>query len=911
MAGRDERIMSTLTGTRVGRYEVLELLGAGGMGEVYRARDHDLHRHVAIKFLSERFARDVNRLARFAQEARAASSLNHPNIVTIHEIGESGGLPFIVMELVEGETLRQSLRGRPLANRRALDIAVQLADGLAKAHAAGIVHRDLKPENIAVTPDGFVKILDFGLAKLRRGDDGIPGAVAPDSDTHSTALSPETGLGSLLGTAVYMSPEQAKGETADFRADQFALGSILYEMATTRRAFERGSVVQTLAAIIDEEPEPVASVNPGFSVAAGWVIARCLAKEPQDRYASTLDLARELRDIREHLGQSDSARSGDLHPVPRPPRPRRWAWVATAALVVALLGLTLAGDPVWRWLRPFPLPGELRLAVLPVVSDADTATAPDCCAGIQEYVIARVADLQRFRSKVTVVPAAEVLESGARSPSAARRTLGANVALTISVSAAGTDRLVTVSLADTGAVRELRSASSRVPKDGFSPEKVVSLAAALLDLELGPDEERRWNGAAPQVSAAGALFAQGLGETPYQEARSALEQVDQQASLERAIDLFNKAVDRDPRYAAAHAGLAEARLWLYRLLKRPHDLALAADSAQRALQIDDSRPAAWTTLGMVRSARGDLPGAEQAFNEAIKRNPAGADVYRELGLAYGRAGQPEKAEAAHRRAITLDPGSWVAQSDLASFFMRQQRFAEAEQALRGALSNRAGQPSRAVEPRRLPPVPAPLEGRGGHAAEGRARSAVRVGVVEPRMAAVPGASQLRGRRRHLPTCGGGIPARLPPMEEPGRRIPPRGAARSRQCGAHDGRAPARGGTRHRPQQRDGARRAWRLSCHARSCGRGAASHRRGATAGAGRWRRRLYRRDSLRGDRRSRGGAGRNPRGACGWLRSRGGGERYRVGAVESRSTLRGAAAKAGGRRRRSRQVIQVKRSSV
>ena len=297
----------------------------------------------------------------------------------------------------------------------------------------------------------------------------------------------------------------------------------------------------------------------------------------------------------------------------------------------------------------------------------------------------RLAELQRFRKRLIVVPAAEVLDAGARSPSAARRALGANLAVTISVHDAGSDRLVTIGVSDTAAVRQLRGDTRRFSAAGFAPESIVEALATLLDLELGPDDARRWRGAASAVPAAGALFAQALGQTPYEQARSALEQIDQQGSLERAIDLFNRAVDADPRYAAAHAGLAEARVRLFQLTKRADDLALASQSSDRALALDDTRPAAWMTRGMVHSAHGDIAAAEGAFNEAIKRNPAGGDAYRELGVAYLRAGQFEKAEAAHRKSLELDPKSWAGYSQLAVFLMRRQRFDEAERVLRRGL----------------------------------------------------------------------------------------------------------------------------------------------------------------------------------------------------------------------------------
>ena len=259
--------MPPSVGMRFSRYELLSRLGAGGMGEVWRARDHDLHRDVAVKFLPERFAADPNRMGRFAQEARAASSLNHPNIVTIHEIGETSGLPYIVMELVEGHTLRELILAREAASsttRRLLEIGAQIADGLAKAHAAGIVHRDLKPENVMVTADGFVKILDFGLAKLRSdGSDDKEQWFDSAAPTWPESPSPQTAVGAVLGTAGYMSPEQARGRPVDYRSDQFTLGAILYEMATGRQAFRRETPAQTIAAIIEDPPEPLATLMPG------------------------------------------------------------------------------------------------------------------------------------------------------------------------------------------------------------------------------------------------------------------------------------------------------------------------------------------------------------------------------------------------------------------------------------------------------------------------------------------------------------------------------------------------------------------------------------------------------------------------------------------------------------------------
>src|SRR5512141_2191650 len=272
----------------VGPFEVVSLLGSGGMGDVYRGRDTRLGREVALKVLPAHLADDKDGLARFAHEARAASALNHPNIVTIYDIGKTDGAPFLAMEFVTGRTLREILRDGPLPLRRLLDVAAQLTDGLASAHGAGIVHRDLKPDNLMLTSDGFLKILDFGIAKLSPGLGGLGGLDGSPS---------LTGTGLVIGTPGYMSPEQASGRPVDFRSDQFSVGLLLYEMATGRRAFERPSPVETLSAIIREDPEPLTALAPRLPAPVRWVIERCLAKDPDERYASTRDLARDLRQM--------------------------------------------------------------------------------------------------------------------------------------------------------------------------------------------------------------------------------------------------------------------------------------------------------------------------------------------------------------------------------------------------------------------------------------------------------------------------------------------------------------------------------------------------------------------------------------------------------------------------------------
>jgi len=297
---------------KLGVYEILAPLGAGGMGEVYRARDPRLKREVAVKILSPETVLDSERLKRFEQEAQAASALNHPNILVVHDFGADNNIYYLVSELVEGESLRKLLQKGVLSTKKLLDIAVQIADGLAAAHRAGIVHRDLKPENIMVTPENRVKILDFGLAKLAQ-----TGNEEDETVSHFRSQS-----GIIKGTVPYMSPEQASGKTVDYRSDQFSFGLILYEMATGKRAFERGAAAQVLSAIIGEDAPAISTLNPGVPAPLRWMIERCMTKEPRQRYDSTADLHRDLVNLKEHLSETTTMTTEGVLPAPA----RRAVW---------------------------------------------------------------------------------------------------------------------------------------------------------------------------------------------------------------------------------------------------------------------------------------------------------------------------------------------------------------------------------------------------------------------------------------------------------------------------------------------------------------------------------------------------------------------------------------------------------
>src|SRR5579862_5812419 len=321
--------MALPAGSKLGPYEIQSPLGAGGMSEVYRARDTRLNRDVAIKILPASYSADPERLQRFAQESRAAAALNHPNILSIYDIGETNGAPYVVSELLEGETLRDRLRNGPLSSRKAIDYAQQIARGLAAAHEKGIVHRDLKPENLFITHDGRAKILDFGLAKFTRPD-ADAAKVSGDDPTMQVA----TEVGTVMGTAGYMSPEQVRGKAADSRSDIFAFGAILYEMLSGKRAFHGDTPADTMSAILKEEPPDLAETNRNVSPALERIVQHCLEKSPEQRFHSARDVAFDLETLSAISGSSASMRA---EPVASPRTGRRALSIAAGVALAALI----------------------------------------------------------------------------------------------------------------------------------------------------------------------------------------------------------------------------------------------------------------------------------------------------------------------------------------------------------------------------------------------------------------------------------------------------------------------------------------------------------------------------------------------------------------------------------------------
>jgi tetratricopeptide (TPR) repeat protein len=654
---------------RIGVYEILAHLGAGGMGEVYRARDTRLGRIVAIKFISsdalaDRFARE-----RLAREAQLASSLNHPNIVTVYDVGEEDGHPYIVMELIEGESLYRRLISRPLKTREVLEIACQVADGLAAAHSAGVVHRDLKPQNVMLTSDGRAKIVDFGLSKQ------APGSSGPDELTAKGSALTADHL--VLGSAGYMAPEQVAGQAVDGRADQFALGAVLYEMLSGKRAFKKGTSVQTMASIIEDEPPSLFELSPAVPEPVVALVERCLAKSPERRYASTYDLARDLHDLRD--GIVSGARSA-TRAVPLQTGSPRW-WMAAALLAI---GAAAIGAGLWTRDRTTPAvqqaatPAIRLIAVLPFTNVTRDPVDQVFCDGLVETLTSSLTQLERFQRTLRVVPASEVRREQAASAKEARDAFGATLAITGALQRGPSSVRLTLNLVDAVQLHQLASRTITVVpgQDEKTQDAVIDLTTALLDLQLDPEARR-------------ALTAGGTGADDayqqYVQGRGYLQRFDRAENIDLAIERFTRAVATDHQYALAHAGLGEAYWRKYESDKNPAWIERAVDSCGQALKIDDRLAPVHVTLALIARGRGRYEEAVAVAGRAIELDPLNSDGYRELGRAYEALNRPADAEATYQQAIQARSDDWLAYNAIGTFYYARARYAEAETAYRRVL----------------------------------------------------------------------------------------------------------------------------------------------------------------------------------------------------------------------------------
>lgn len=611
-------------GTRLGPYRLESLLGAGGMGEVYRAEDARLHRTVAIKVLPRELA-TADRIERFESEARAASALNHPNILTIHDVGREGGTAYFAMEWVDGQTLRQLLHAGPVPLRRTIELARQIARGLAKAHAAGIVHRDLKPENVMITDDGLAKIVDFGLAKL------VTSAASAAGSELATVTRPgSTQPGMVLGTAGYMSPEQASGRPVDYRSDQFALGLLIYELVTRTRPFQRETMAQTLAATIDEEPAPLDALNPEVPPQLASVVSRCLSKDPSERYHSTHDLALDLQS----LSDGSASRTGA---VASPVRRRgRVIAMAAAALVIAA-----AIPAVWMWRTAAPsAPAEAERPLLIVRPFRSlSADARDhFAAGMTEEIRGQLSQLSgvRLLSRTALDGYKDDLARGVRE-------LGVRNLVDGSVRVEGSRVRVSAELVEASTQQTLWSSNyDRELADILTVQTEIAMAIAQsLRANLSKAERDRI-GKRPTAN----LEAYRL----YLEAQGA-SSLDRTRTLE-AVELLRKALALDPAFAAAQARIA-FRYMMMGYYDDPSYVDKGLAEAQAALRLDPDLPFAYFALGSGYGMKGLHAQARQAFLHALELDPNDTSAMANFSIEETNNGRPDEGAYWGRRMFLL------------------------------------------------------------------------------------------------------------------------------------------------------------------------------------------------------------------------------------------------------------------
>src|SRR5262245_19646609 len=634
-----------LLGRQLSHYRIRERLGAGGMGVVYRAEDLRLHRPVALKVLPPERIASEERRRRLLREARAGAAVVHPSVAAVHEVGEDQGTIFVAMELVEGETLQERIAVRPLPLHTALEIATEMADGLAAAHRAHVIHRDLKPANVVIRPDGHVKILDFGLAKLSEEErSGSSESSRPEAEA--------TREGRLLGTPAYMSPEQVRGEPLDLRSDLFSFGSTLYEMLTGQAPFRRASAAETLTAILRDEPTPASRLQPELPPRLEEILGRCLAKEPAQRYPGASELAADLRALASGataVAHKNAARPIEVFAASAPDElaragPRR-AWLPLAAGAALLLAAGL----FWGLGRAPPegSPGH-SLAVLPFVNlspDPDQAYFAD---GIAEELLNTVARFEGLRV-IGRTSSFSFRNSDADLKTIGQK-LGADVILEGSVRTAGDRVRITAQLVDAeDGVHRWSETYERELGDIFAIQTEIATAiAAELRVQLSAEQRDRLAAAATQNFEAYEAYLLGKQRLTHFTAASSAEGV---RHLERAVEL-------DPNFALAHAHLAFGYLQLSEVSDQPPGemLARAQVAAHKALDLDQRLAEAHVAVGSVKYLENEVEGAEAAFQRALTLNPNSVFAILWYGDLLGQSlARYEESLALRRKAVELDP----------------------------------------------------------------------------------------------------------------------------------------------------------------------------------------------------------------------------------------------------------------
>jgi serine/threonine-protein kinase len=640
-------------GTTVSHYRIVEKLGEGGMGVVYRAEDTKLGRTVGLKFLRAEFTRDAHAKERFVQEARAASALDHPNICTIHEIDETDtGELFISMACYEGETVKDRLARGPLEIMDAIDIALQVAAGLGKAHGRGIVHRDIKPGNIFLKRDGLAKILDFGLAKL----------------ADQTKL---TKVGSTVGTVSYMSPEQARGRKIDPRTDIWSLGVVLYEMVSGLRPFRGEHEQAVLYSICQEPPEPIAGLRDDIPQALAGIIARCLRKDADERYRTIGELSDDLSALREaiRLGVAPTTQGEWPPPVPPPPPPpppkRKRIVVVVSFVTVVLLGVGL-----WYAIPP-PLPEMKYLAILPPVAlgDPEEQAFAD---GFTEYLTFRLSQLERHSGSFWVEAGTYVRSRGVATVDDARTNLGATLALTGTIERRGNDVGVHLDLIDAESGRTIKTIdhSESLGNVVALQNDIVLHLARLLGVGATAEASRDVSAGGTTVPTAFEAYLTGTGHVIRLGGTK-------ESRVRAAIGFFGDAVALDPGYVLALAALGDAHWRLYGATADTMCIGEAVDALERSVAGDDVLANPHVTLGEISADAGRYEEAEAQFLRALEIDDLHLHARNGLAETYYALGEYDRAELQYQQAIELRPWRWVGHCHLGIFYVNREEYENA------------------------------------------------------------------------------------------------------------------------------------------------------------------------------------------------------------------------------------------
>ncbi|NBC26664.1 MAG: protein kinase [Bacteroidetes bacterium] len=635
--------------TTVSHYKILEKLGEGGMGVVYRARDTKLDRDVALKFLSAQLIASEKEKQRFAREAKAVAALNHPNICTIHDVDEHNGRQFIVMEYIEGSTLREKMRESGLEVQMVCTYAVQILKALKEAHSKEIIHRDIKCNNIMVTPDDRIKIMDFGLAKLKGSD-------------------PVTRTGKTVGTITTMSPEQVRGEEADQRSDIWSFGVVLYEMLTGVSPFKEDYEHAVMYSILNEDPPPVSSVTPSLPRELEEIVSRCIAKAPSERYQNVSDPLEDLHETMDRTSSLGSTRAagGQMTNVVT----KRNATVAgTLILSVGVLIFAIfAYNSSTEQNAAFEgaEDGPIRLTVLPIKNIGDDPSRQVFCDGLSETITSNLTN----HEDLWVVPAADVRKLGVTSPGEVHKRLGVKYAVTGSLQPIGDQLRLTINLVN---VENPRQVGSRVIDEDASNipdlhERSVENVLSMLNVEFPPDTRQAIKAGQSAVSPAFEKYIEGIGH---------LQRYDRIENINDAIDSFKQSIELDPEFALAHAGLGQAYWRKYDYTRETNWLEQAEKEARAALEINSDLTEVNITMGVINTAFGRYEEAVEIFNDVLASDPTNADAYRELAWVYESLGEIEKAESTLKRSIQLKPDYWVGHNRLGAMYLDNNQFEHA------------------------------------------------------------------------------------------------------------------------------------------------------------------------------------------------------------------------------------------